>query len=209
MADPKRLLTEILGWAESALAYHDEVMANLALERAGHPKAQDFEPTGHGGSDPTALNGTTPDWAVQEGKRYVAQLERAQRAMSEAVSISWRHRNGQRPERRDDDVEDVWCVLHRQLDAYEPRYRNELCRPCAERKYQTGDFPTLDDVRYHTKNGRWPRQRIDPKQPRQTLTAEEAAARIMKGEAIADAENLKLSPVYYDNAVVPGLEETA
>lgn len=163
MPDPKRLFVEIIGWASSSEAHHDEVMRNLALERIGHPKAQDFEPTGHGGSDPTAVAGTDKDWAIQEGKRYIAALERAQRAMREVADISWRHRNGVRPERQPEDADDVWCALHREIDAYEPRYRNELCRPCSERKYQTGDFPSLDDVRHHLKTGRWPRQRIDPK----------------------------------------------
>ena len=185
MADPKRLYVEILGWATGGEAFHDEVMRNLALQRPGHPKAQDFEPTGHGGSDPTALNGTNDtDWAVKEGKRYVASLERAHRAMSDVMAISWRHRNGVRPERKESDVEDVWCVLHLQLDAHEPRYRNELCRPCAERKYQTGDFPTLDDVRYHTAHGRWPRQRVDPKQPPTRRIA--GLANLQEGAATLD-----------------------
>lgn len=158
----------------------------------GHPRAQDFEPTGHGGSDPTAVNGVRADSAAFDGKRARRLAERIWRDADELNSLLRKYQTASKPARKDDDVEDVWCVLHRQLDAYEPRYRNELCRPCAERKYQTGDFPTLDDVRYHTKNGRWPRQRIDPKQPRQTLTAEEAAARIMKGEAIATVEGLQL-----------------
>jgi hypothetical protein len=165
MADPQRLLKEIIGWASSVEASHDEVMRNLALERAGHPRAQDFEPSGQGGSDPTSVNGILPDRAVQEGKRYIAAIERAQKAIREADDISHRHRNGIRPVRQPEDPQDVWCVLHLELDAHEPRYRNELCRSCAERKYQTGDFPTLDDVRHHIKSGRWPRNRIDPKLP--------------------------------------------
>lgn len=195
MADPMRLLAEIQGWAVAVEAHHDEVMRNLALERAGHPRAQDFEPTGHGGSDPTSVNGTRPDTAVAEGKRYIGAIERAQKAMREADDISYRHRNGIRPERQPDDAQDVWCVLHLELDAHEPRYRNELCRPCAERKYATGDFPSLADVRWHIVHGRWPRQRVDPTKPQriagadrlvlgaEAITADTAAGILLEGTA--------------------------
>lgn len=170
MADPMRLLKDIQGWAAALEAHHDEVMRNLALLRAGHPKAQDFEPTGHGGSDPTSLHGISPDEAVKQGKAYIAGIERAHTELGKSMKVSWGNRNGVRPERKPDDVQDVWCVLHLELDCHEPRYRNDLCRPCSERKYLTGDFPTLDDVRYHSTHGRWPRQRIDPTAPPKPVT---------------------------------------
>jgi hypothetical protein len=157
------LLLEIQGQAGKLEAQHELALFWMAEMRNGHPKAQDFEPTGHGGSDPTSQNGTRDDYAHRDGKLYVQAIERAWKAMDAAVAISRRYQNGVKPERQPDDVQDVWCALHLQLDAHEPRYRNELCRPCAERKYATGDFPTLDDVRYHASHGRWPRNRVDPK----------------------------------------------
>lgn len=194
MSDLPLLLRQIQGWAASCETHHDDVLEMMALLRAGHPRAQDFDPTGHGGSDPTSANGIRPDNAVRDGKAYVKAIERAWTAMREVDGLSHHYRDAVRPVRQPDDPQDVWCVLHLQLDAHEPRYRNDLCRPCAERKYQTGDFPTLDDVRYHTVHARWPRTRVDPKAPptriasverlqlhTEAINADEAAAVLMEG----------------------------
>jgi len=161
----ERLLREIQGFAASMEANYTEAMRNLALEMNGHPKAQDFEPTGHGGSDPTSVAGTVPDTAALEGKRVNRVIEAMWRAGREGDEIVRRHLNGVRPEALPLDDRSNWCVLHLELDAHEPRYRNDLCRPCSERKYQTGDYPSLDDIRYHTVHARWPRKAEDPKAP--------------------------------------------
>jgi hypothetical protein len=159
----QRLLLECQGFAGRLEATHETTLFWLAEMLQGHPRAQDFEPTGHGGSDPTAVNGTRTDSAALDGKEYVKAIERAWKALDTAAAISRRYQQGIKPERKQDDVQDVWCALHLLHDAYEPRYRNELCRPCAERKYQTGDFPSKDDVAHHIRKGRWPTTRVDPK----------------------------------------------
>lgn len=210
MSDTKRLLLEGQGFGASAEALHDEAMRNMALQLNGHPRAQDFEPTGHGGSDPTALNGTMSDRAALDGKAYTAAAKRYWTAGRELDAIARRYRNGVRPERQPDDPQDVWCALHLELDAHEPRYRNELCRPCAERKYQTGDFPTLDDIRYHMRHGRWPRKLIDPKTRVEYIpitTDADAADALIRGRHLAGLEALRegaalLDPITSTGGVV-------
>lgn len=163
-----RLLLECQGFAGKLEANHEMCVYWMHEMLAGHPKAQDFEPTGHGGSDPTALSGTRDDRASRDSKDYARNIERARQALVDALGIASRYQNGERP--APGDIDDVWCVMHLKHEVHNPRYRGELCRPCYERnKYQleNGMGDLMDEqVKHHanpTNNGRWPRQRIDPK----------------------------------------------
>ena len=183
MADLTRYLRDIQGWAASLEVSNSDTLEMLALLRRGHPRAQDFEPTGHGGSDPTAMNGTLPDNAVLEGKRYDKAIRRAWEALREAEDIAHRYRHAIKPERKQDDLDDVWCVIHWQLGYPEPRAHLDLCSACYRYKANhNGEYPTKEDVEYYiTHYQRWPAQRIDPKNP----------VAPMKTRRIAGLENLQ------------------
>ena len=191
MADLVRYLRDIQGWAASLEVSNSDTLQMLADMRRGHPKAQDFEPTGHGGSDPTALNGAKTDRfgnlvgdpAVLDGKRYTAAIKRAHDALREAEDIRYRYRRAVKPERKADDLDDVWCVIHWQLGYPEPHAHLDLCSSCYKFKANhNGEYPTKEDVEYYiTHYGRWPAQRIDPKNP----------VAPMKTRRIAGLENLQ------------------
>ncbi len=147
-------------------ANHTDTLRMLALQLNGHPRAQDFEPTGHGGSDPTAISGTVNDSAAQDGKRYTRAIERAWNALREADDIRRHQTAAEIPKTDPHDLRLHYCTLHWRLEivnATTERYRLDLCRSCYERKLTVGDYPTLDDVRYHHSHGRWPRKLVDPK----------------------------------------------
>ena len=200
MSDTKRLILEGQGFGGSAEAFHDEAMRNMALQLNGHPRAQDFEPTGHGGSDPTAMAGTMADRAAMDGKAYTAAAKRYWSAGRELDAIARRYRNGVRPERQPEDPQDVWCVLHFKFDAHEPRYRGQLCRPCYEQQGRLREREQRelsdDDVRFHARYDKWPRKATDPKQrPRvdylQVVTDADAANALTRGQHLAGLDALR------------------
>lgn len=176
--DTAKLLRQIQGFAVTLEADDDDAIFWMTQLLPGHPRAQDFEPSGHGGSDPTATNGLLPDSARDDARAYRGHIKRAWKELAKALDVSKRYRTAVRPERQANDVADIWCVLHLQADATYPRYRGELCRPCVERrtflnKHGLGEL-TLEQVRHHanpSNNGRWPKQRIDPKQPKREYIA--------------------------------------
>jgi hypothetical protein len=166
MADRlSRLLLEIQGQAGKLEAQHELALFWMAEMRNGHPKAQDFEPTGHGGSDPTSQNGTRDDYAHRDGKLYVQAIERAWKAMDAAAAISRRYQNG--IPLATGPIEDEFCVMHYKHEKTFLRYRGTLCRRCYERRGELakqGLELTDADVEYDAKWGKWPRgQLIDPK----------------------------------------------
>lgn len=170
MPDPTlRLLLEGQGFGASAEAHHDEVMMWMASGLNGHPRAQDFEPTGHGGSDPTAVNGQRPDRAAADGKAYVSAAKRYWAAGRELDDISRRWRTAIRPS--PGPVDEEFCFMHYKYEKTALVYRIRLCRPCYDRR---GDLAkqglelTDEEVRYHATWGKWPKgQRVDPKAHRQ------------------------------------------
>lgn len=168
MADPiPRLLLQMQGWTASLEANHEDTMEMLALQLRGHPRAQDFEPTGHGGSDPTSVNGTMADRAAHDGKRYIAAIQRAWKSLREADDIAHDYCAAVPPIRKQGDIQDVWCVLHLEREAMEPRAHLDLCDPCYRFKATRGRYPTPQEVDYQiTHYGRWPTQRVDPTKPR-------------------------------------------
>lgn len=189
MADRnERLILETQGFLGSAEANYPTAIRNMALELNGHPRAQDFEPTGHGGSDPTSQSGILPDSAALDGKRVTKLTQQLWTLSRELDDTLRRHLNGVRPHKEESGINDrtEWCVLHLELDFYEPRYRNDLCRPCSERKYQTGDYPTLQDVQYHAQHARWPRKPVDPKQHVASLTRLQLGTEAITGEEAAE-----------------------
>lgn len=167
--DAARLLRQIQGFAATLEADDENTRFWMAELKPGHPRAQDFEPTGHGGSDPTALNGLEPDRARDDEKAYRAHIRKAWKELVRALDVSKRYRTAIRPERQPSDVHDIWCVLHLQAGENYPRHRGELCRPCVERrtylnKHGLGEL-TIEQVRHHANpanKGRWPTRRIDP-----------------------------------------------
>lgn len=197
MADPKRLLAESQGKLASSEALWDNAVYWMAELLNGHPRAQDFEPTGHGGSDPTSQNGTRPDSAAADGKRTRRLAERIWRDTDELLLTLRRYQPAIRPERKPEDLEELWCVIHLQLGYPEPRAHLDLCSPCYKYKSNhNGQYPTVEDVHYYiTHYGQWPKRRVDPKQHSGPLTAEQAAERINKGQAIATTEALKLGEI--------------
>lgn len=195
-----RLLLECQGFAASLEASHTDTLRMLALQLQGHPRAQDFEPTGHGGSDPTSVNGILPDNAALDGKRYTKAIERAWKALREADDIRRRQIPVDPPKLDPNDVRLEYCVLHWELekvDGTTVRYRSDLCESCYRRKCDTGDYPTLADVAYKERTYRWPKRLIDPKNPppptrTKPLTAEEAAEVLRRNGHIANMDALKL-----------------
>jgi hypothetical protein len=207
MADRlQRLLLECQGFAGRLEASHEMALFWMAEMRNGHPRAQGFDPSGQGGGSPVesaCLDMTDKkgrmvltDEALKDGKAYVAAIERAWRALDAAGQISKRYQNGIPPVRQPDDDSDVWCAMHLRHEVHNPRYRGELCRACYERRaYQLenamGDL-TDEQVKHHSNpinNGRWPRQRVDPKN---MVTAAPAK----HSEHIARAERLQLGTAY-------------
>lgn len=171
MPDPLLKASQQIGlMAAVVTARLEDTLEMIALHRNGHPRAQDFEPTGHGGSDPTSVNGSRPDKAVKDGRDLRASITRAHKEMVKALDFCDEYRKAIRPERSPEPTSDDWCQLHLQADVYNPRYRGVLCRPCVERttymnQNGLGEL-TLEQVRYHAdpaNMGRWPRNRIDPK----------------------------------------------
>lgn len=189
----QRLLLEVQGFAASLEAGHVETLRMLALQLDGHPKAQDFEPSGHGGGEARSpLRFDKQGWpqadSQAEGKKYTKAIQRAWEALREADDIRRRQLKAERSqEPLDPSDPNEWCVLHLEIGDYAPRYRMDLCRPCAERKYQTGDYPSKADIRHHTMHGRWPRKAEDPDSPTFRTAGQ---PRESVGRRIAGLENL-------------------
>lgn len=159
-----RLLLQGQGFGASMEAHLDDVLAMLALQLRGHPKAQDFEPTGHGGSDPTAVNGAMHDRAAKDGRALRAAIERYWTSACEFDDIRKLYLPAKRPAKPDGPDRHDWCVLHLEAGYMEPRAHLDLCEPCYRYKSTHGRYPTSDEVTYYaTHYGRWPTQRIDPK----------------------------------------------
>lgn len=203
MGDPMpRLLRQIIGFATSLEAHHDEVMENLAEMRPGHPRAQDFEPTGHGGSDPTAQNGIRPNGVVRDGRDYRQGIVNALDEIAAAMHISERYRDAQRPKRMPNDANEVManvCRMHARFEEWKDIEADGLCKACYrrqlwQREHGIGDL-THDQVAYYVdpaNKGRWPKVRAHETQPRvdvmriasverlalhaKAMTAEQAAA---------------------------------
>lgn len=183
----RRLLVDIQGFAGQLESNHETAMFWLAQRLNGHPRAQDFEPTGHGGSDPTLLYGTSEDHAADDGKQYVSLIGRAWRNIHDAqtqagkqyvllIQRCWRNldnahaismRNQPAKRKKPQTDEDIWCELHLQAGAREPIHRGRLCQPCyRRRKYlaERGLELTAEMVAYHARHqGKWPSLRVDPR----------------------------------------------
>jgi hypothetical protein len=190
MPDPKRLLLECKNKAMKLEHVHDTTSFWMAEMKTGHPRAQDFEPTGHGGSDPTGQNGIRPDRATHDEKTYNAAIMRAWKALDEALLIAGAYQNGVKPVRKDGDVGDIWCPLHAQFDVWEPIHKLGMCRPCYERRLKLREMGlelTVEEVRFHahSRNGRWRVHRQDPTQPPSRLAA---LARLQLGTETLSAE---------------------
>lgn len=165
MPDPLLKASQQIGlMAAVVTARLEDTLEMIALHRNGHPRAQDFEPTGHGGSDPTSVNGSRPDKAVKDGRDLRASITRAHKEMVKALDFCDEYRKAIRPERSPEPVLEDWCVLHLQAGSMEPRAHLDLCDPCYRYQVTHGHPPTKADVEHYiTYMGRWPRQRWDTK----------------------------------------------
>ncbi len=171
MADPKVVLPDALKRLEFCVHNIEEALFWMAQQVVGHPKAQDFEPTGHGGSDPTGVAGT-----LQGGDRAAATGKELHRRMRRLYDeVCWMERTvaanlgAERPKFDPTDPNE-YCRMHLLLDEYLYRYRGDRCRSCYERVLTLRDngLPddiTLDDLRHHQRVGQWPRKAVDPKAP--------------------------------------------
>lgn len=183
LADPKRLsahgvqrtLRLILDcdtFVQELVLHNDTALHWMDELRAGHPRAQDFEPTGHGGSDPTAISGTSPDTATADKKAYEADAERAWKALSNMVGISRTYRTATvpKPKKSGGAPLEEFCTMHLKFEVYNERERGELCKACVERRTWLnreglGEL-TIEQVAHHAdpiNMGRWPRMSRDPK----------------------------------------------
>lgn len=167
-ARTSRLFTQSQGWIAHSEAFWDEANKNAALELNGHPKAQDFEPKGGGGtSDPTGANGIRPDRAASAGRRMRYHLEQIW-IHAEALMIDVdKLRNAKRPEYLS-TVDDENCVLHREAGHFSIKaaHSNQVCTPCYNFNRSRGRFPTSEEIdHFETYAGRWPKERVDPKNP--------------------------------------------
>ena len=187
-----RLIRQTIGFATSVEAYHEEAEELMHLEQKGHPKAQDFEPTGHGGSDPTAQNGTMPDTAARDLRAYHDHIERAWVEMCAADDISRRYRRAVRPKRMPADANEVLanvCRMHARFDEYRDIEAAGLCKACYRRQLWQrengfGDL-TVEQVGYYcdpTNMGRWPKMHAHQAKPR---------VDVMRVRRIAGLENLQ------------------
>lgn len=184
MADPQAVFSDVRKRWDFCGENWDEANQWIALRVHGHPRAQDFEPTGHGGSDPTGQAGLLPkDQAAQLGKELRRRLKRI---FDDVCFIEARIAENLHAERPKFDPEDPdeYCRNHLQLDEYVYRHRGDKCRPCYERTLwlrdnRFADDITIDDLRYHRSHGRWPRKTVDLSQPapmRQPLPKERRIA---------------------------------
>ena len=166
MADPQQVFIDVAKrWAWSGDNW-GEANQWIALRVAGHPRAQDFEPTGHGGSDPTAQNGILKDDAAQIGRELRRRMKRVFDDVCWIEARIAENLHAERP-KFDPTDPDEYCRKHLELDEYVYRYRGDKCRPCYERTLWLRDnaFPddiALDDLRYHRSHGRWPRKTASP-----------------------------------------------
>lgn len=191
MSDPiPHLLRQIQGWAAALEANWDETVGWLNDLRPGHPRAQDFEPTGHGGSDPTASNGIRPDVAALDRKDIENGIRAAWRGIDAAHSRAKRYQNAERPKAKEADLSDLWCVIHWQLGYPEPRAHLDLCDPCYRYKVNhNGEYPTKGDVEYYIAHyGKWPSKRIDPTKPQVDVVRIAGASRLALGTESMTAE---------------------
>lgn len=170
MTDPRQPYLDIAGFAASAEANVTQARQMLDLRRNGWPRAQDFEPSGKGGSDPTGVNGTLRDDAANT----IAELDRrTKRVWHDMLWIDTTLRANLKAVRPDFDASDPneYCRVHlTELDEYVYRDVGDLCRSCYERmlvlrKSNRPEVITADDLRHHARKGRWPMKAVDPKQP--------------------------------------------
>ncbi len=171
-----RLLLEIQGFAGSLEAGHVETLRMLALQLDGHPKAQDFEPSGHGGGEARSpLRFDKQGWpqpdSQAEGKKYTKAIQRAWEALREADDIRRRNMKAERQKATEAGVDDIWCHMHRKFEVYNPIETGGLCRPCYERRgvlAKMGLELTHAEVQHHSdwrNHGRWPKHLVDSSKP--------------------------------------------
>jgi len=84
--------------------------------------------------------------------------------MVRALDVCDDYRKAIRPERPPEPTTDDWCSLHLRAGGMEPRAHLDLCDPCYRYQVTHGRPPTQAEVEHYiTYQGRWPKQRIDPK----------------------------------------------
>ena len=201
-----RYLRQIIGFATSMEAHHQQVMENAADMRPGHPRAQDFEPTGHGGSDPTAQNAIRPNTVVRDMHNYRQGILNALDEVARSMGISERYRDAQRPKRMPADANEVLanvCRMHARFDEYRDIEAAGLCKACYRRQLWQrengfGDL-TVEQVGYYcdpTNMGRWPKMHAHQAKPRTehivVETAADAARALTAGQHLASVDNLAL-----------------
>ena len=177
MADPQAVFDDVRKRWKFCEEHWDEANQWIALRVQGHPRAQDFEPTGHGGSDPTAMAATMTDRngnligddAATVGKELRRRLRRVFEDVCYIESRIAENIHAERPKFDPTDPNE-YCRNHLQLDEYVYRHRGDKCRSCYDRTLWLRDnrFPDdigLDDLRYHRSHGRWPRKTADVSQP--------------------------------------------
>lgn len=162
MTDPQAVFPDVAKRWEFVADNWGEANQWIALRVHGHPRAQDFEPTGHGGSDPTGQSGLLGDQAAQLGKELRRRLKRVFEDVCYLEARVAENLHAERPKFNPEDP-DEYCRNHLQLDEYVYRYRGDKCRPCYERTLwlrdnRFGDEISSDDLRYHRSHGRWPRK---------------------------------------------------
>lgn len=168
MTDPLyRALLHIQGFAASLEAHHFDTLKMMRDMVNGHPRAQDFEPKGAGLSDSTGENGIRPDPAALALRKYREHIDRAYAELSDADELRRRFMRAERP-KLDADLNDELCVIHREADHFAVRAHLDLCDACYRFKVSRGRYPTVADVEhYETYGHRWPKERVDPKNPYQ------------------------------------------
>lgn len=200
MTDPKAVFPDVRRRWDFCEKNWGEANQWIALRVNGHPRAQDFEPTAHTGSDPTALAGTRDDNAATIGKELRRRMKRIFEDVCYIEARIAENLHAERPKFDPEDPEE-YCRLHLQIDEYAYRHRGDKCRPCYERTLwlrdnRFSDDITVDDLKYHRSHGRWPRKTAgtQPAPMRQPLpkTNSQGRAYIATTEAlVAGAETLE------------------